>query len=1150
MQDRDKDIAGAPPDYQRLFEEAPGLYMVLDPQLRVVAASNAYLEATLTSREAIIGRHVFEIFPDNPDDPSADSVRNSRASFNRVLQTRAPDTIGLQRHDVRRPESEGGGFEERYWSAINYPILNPDGSLAYIMHRVENVTEFVLLKQRGSEQNQLTDALREQAVQMEADLYARSREMAATSQKLKEANEELARLYEKTRELDLLKTAFFANLSHELRTPLTLILGPVEKLLDGSDLSHDKRRDLSIVHRNARLLLKNVNDLLDLSKLDAGGIQLEYARVELAGFSRFIASHFETVADHKQIHFPVVTPPELPAEVDASKLQRALFNLLSNAFKFTPSGGAVRFTLQQEQGAAVFSVEDTGPGIPPELRETIFERFRQADSGPTRKHGGTGLGLSIASEFVALHRGSIEVTETAEGGARFVVRVPLRAPEGAAVRTTGAAVEDEASILPLAELLAPEHGAVEAEEGVPLNAPLVLVVEDNPEMNSFIADVLRRGHRVVSALDGAEGLEKALRLRPDLVISDLMMPRMAGDEMISEIRKHRELDDVPILLLTAKADEELRVRLLTSGAQDSLAKPFFADELLARAATLVTRKRKAEESLRESEERFRATFENAAVGMAHVGLDGRWLRVNERLASLLGYSREELTSMTFQEVTHPEDLESDLREYGQLKRGEIDSYTIEKRYLRKDGRVMWGRLTVSLLKSSEGAALHAISIVEDITSRKEAEEALREAKEDAEKRAAVLDQVIEVLPVGLILADNSGRLYQANSALAEIWGATPLAAGIKEYRQYQGWWPESGKQVEPHEWPMARSVMERASSDAEIEIEAFDGKRKIIRAIAAPVVDRHGSHHGSVAVTLDITEQKRAVEELQKARDFLEERVKERTAELTQALQDLRLETEERIRAVEELRRGEQLLIQQSRMAAMGEMLRNISHQWRQPLNLLGARVQKLGMTYQYGGFSEELLKETVSKVMASIKQMSRTIDEFQDFLEPKNAKETFSVDDVIRKTISVMGEAFKSQKISIELQSSGDTEVYGDANEYGQVIMNLLGNAKDALLQNRETERRIWLRAWSENGRSVVTVTDNAGGIEKAISEKIFDAYFTTKELGKGTGVGLFLSKMIIEKNMGGRLSFRNVEEGAEFEIRLAAAHGGEAHKSPEDNK
>ncbi len=185
------------PDFKVLFESVPGLYLVLDPDLNIAAASNAYLEATRTRRADILGRHLFDVFPDNPDDPSADAIRNTRASLNRVLQTHQPDAMVVQRHDIRKPEAEGGGFEVRYWSPVNSPVLNPDGSLAYIIHRVENVTDFVFLKQEGVEKSRLTDELRERAVQMEADLYTRSREVADISLELKQANQELIRLNEK-----------------------------------------------------------------------------------------------------------------------------------------------------------------------------------------------------------------------------------------------------------------------------------------------------------------------------------------------------------------------------------------------------------------------------------------------------------------------------------------------------------------------------------------------------------------------------------------------------------------------------------------------------------------------------------------------------------------------------------------------------------------------------------------------------------------------------------------------------------------------------------------------------------------------------------------------------------------------------------------
>jgi PAS domain-containing protein len=230
------------PDFRTIFEKIPGLYLILDPGLHILAASDAYLQGTLTRRDEIVGRHLFDVFPENPDDPSADAIRNTRASLNRVLQTRQPDAMVVQRHDVRNPDADGG-FEVRYWSPVNSPVLKEDGSLAYIIHRVENVTDFVLLKEQGTEQEKLTDALRERAVQMEADLYARSREVAESSQKIKAANEELARLYEKAREVEVLKNQLFANISHELRTPLTLILGPVKNLLTAENLTQVQHRD-------------------------------------------------------------------------------------------------------------------------------------------------------------------------------------------------------------------------------------------------------------------------------------------------------------------------------------------------------------------------------------------------------------------------------------------------------------------------------------------------------------------------------------------------------------------------------------------------------------------------------------------------------------------------------------------------------------------------------------------------------------------------------------------------------------------------------------------------------------------------------------------------------------------------------------------
>jgi len=260
----------ADPDFRALFESAPALYLVLASDLRIVAVSAAYLRATMTRREDILGRGIFDVFPDNPDDPEATGVLNLKTSLQRVLQSGSADAMTVQKYDIRKPEEEGGGFEVRYWSPLNSPVFGADGKLRYIIHRVEDVTEFVELKQRGIEQSRVTEALRERAMQMEADIYLRAREVAAANTKLKQANDEITWLYEKTREIESLKTQFFATVSHELRTPLTLILGPVARLLAAAELTADVRRDLEVVERNARLLYRHVNDLLDVSRLEAG----------------------------------------------------------------------------------------------------------------------------------------------------------------------------------------------------------------------------------------------------------------------------------------------------------------------------------------------------------------------------------------------------------------------------------------------------------------------------------------------------------------------------------------------------------------------------------------------------------------------------------------------------------------------------------------------------------------------------------------------------------------------------------------------------------------------------------------------------------------------------------------------------------------
>lgn len=440
--------------------------------------------------------------------------------------------------------------------------------------------------------------------------------------RMEAAHAELETMFDRVKELDALRTRFFANVSHELRTPLALILGPAERLLAEPGLDDAQRRQLRSIQANGQTLLRHVNDLLDLARMEAGRAQLDYARVDAAAWFRRVCSQFELAAEQRGIELRVDMPAQLIAEFDAPKLERVLVNLLSNAFKFTPDGGRVAAGLADDAHWVRLSVADSGPGVPPGQRETVFERFRQADAEATRARGGTGLGLAIAREFVELHGGHVEVTDSALGGALFLAAVPARAPAGRAVHgvvaddgtagTALAAALHELDTLPEPSVEGTAAHAVEADADT---CGHVLVVEDNPEMRAFVAGTLSSRFRVSTAADGVDGLEQARTLKPDLVVSDLMMPRMSGDQLVVALRADPAFATLPVLLLTAHADDAMRVQLLGQGAQDYLTKPFAADELLVRAGNLVQSKR-AGDALRADLQTVSTDLADLAVGVA------------------------------------------------------------------------------------------------------------------------------------------------------------------------------------------------------------------------------------------------------------------------------------------------------------------------------------------------------------------------------------------------------------------------------------------------------------------------------------------------------------------------------------------------------
>ncbi len=434
-------------------------------------------------------------------------------------------------------------------------------------------------------------------------LYHSRYEQYKTRQRTERLKARVTEQAEKLIESDRLKTRFFANISHEFRTPLTLILGPLETFLarSGSPIEAHDRPQLEVMHRNAHRLLRLINQLLDLSKLEAGSMQVRAQHGNIIRYLKGLVQAFASYAGRKKIDLQFhAVREEIDLYFDADKVEKILFNLLSNAFKFTPEGGTIRVrvseTGNEDAGAVEISVKDTGPGIPADQVAYIFDRFRQMEGAAGQARGGTGIGLALVKELAELHGGAIRVESEPGFGSEFTVTLPKgrdhlgddqleeKHPGGAVRAPTPSTRYEPAPSEAIRAETRPREASGDVES--------LLIVDDNADVRAFLRDCLEQAYHVVEARDGQDALEKARAVVPDLIIADVMMPRMDGFALCRAIKADALLNHIPVILLTARATDESKVEGLETGADDYLFKPFNADELRARVRNLIALRRK------------------------------------------------------------------------------------------------------------------------------------------------------------------------------------------------------------------------------------------------------------------------------------------------------------------------------------------------------------------------------------------------------------------------------------------------------------------------------------------------------------------------------------------------------------------------------
>jgi signal transduction histidine kinase/FixJ family two-component response regulator len=587
------------------------------------------------------------------------------------------------------------------------------------------------------------------------------------------AYEEERRRAEALAEIDRAKTTFFSNISHEFRTPLTLMLGPLEDALaEAADLPPEQRGRIDLAHRNALRLLRLVNALLEFSRIEAGRVQATYRPTDLATLTAELASSFRSATDGAGLRLVIDSPPLAePVYVDREMWETIVLNLVSNAFKFTFDGEIV-VKLAQVDGRARLTVSDTGAGIPAAELPRIFERFHRVEGARGRSYEGSGIGLALVHELVRQHGGEIGV-ESAEGrGATFTVSLPLGRAHLAADRVgpeadaTLAAVHAQPFVEEALRWLPdssdgtgerPAGGMVSIVSGERRH---VLLAEDNADLRGYIRRLLAEdGFVVETAADGEAALNAIRANKPDLLLSDVMMPRLDGLGVLAAVRGDRALRDLPVILLSARAGEEAKVEGLAAGADDYLTKPFSARVLLARVSVNIAMarvRREAADQVAATEARAALVLEGMSEGYVVLDHGFRVVEINDEGLRLDGRPRETILGRSHWDLWPGTEGDAQGRLYKRVMRTRAHG-ALEVAYAWPDGH--GGVFDIDAYPVPDGIAI----FYRDVSARRQAEDALRELNVNLERR--VEDRTRE-----LMAAEEALRQAQKMEAMGQLTG--------------------------------------------------------------------------------------------------------------------------------------------------------------------------------------------------------------------------------------------------------------------------------------------------------------------------------------------------------------------------------------------
>ncbi|MNK11552.1 Sensor histidine kinase TmoS [compost metagenome] len=669
--------------------------------------------------------------------------------------------------------------------------------------------------------------------------------------------------------IDRSKTAFFSNVSHEFRTPLTLMLGPLEDLQSQEDLNENVKDSVNAAHRNAIRLLKLVNNLLDYSRVEAGRIQASYQPVDLSELTIDLASSFRSIIEKAEMELEVnCSPVSGKTYVDRQMWEKIVLNLLSNAFKYTLEG-KITVSLLQKGNEVALEVTDTGVGIPINELPHMFERFHRVQNSAGRTHEGTGIGLSLVHELVQLHGGSIGVTSTEGTGSTFTVTFPIGSahlPKEHILETVANSTAStlKGSFLNEAESLLDKHeGALQSTDEQTNNGDAtlsketkILIVDDNKDMREYLTRLLEDHFTIFTAVNGKDALEKIILYKPQLVLSDVMMPVMDGKQMLKELRTRDDVFSTPVILLSARAGEEAKIDGLEAGADDYLVKPFSAAELLTKIRAQI----KLAAARSRTEAYLKNLFTEAPVAIAiYRGPEHIVELANARMLQYWGRSEQQIINKSVF-TTIPELETQGFRQ-------------IMDKVYQSGERFVSGEIAVELLRYGNAETIYVNLTVEALKDDHENINGIMAVAADVSEQVAARKE-LEKATDTLRLAVDAARMgiWRANLSTDEI-VISKNARNIHglEMDEITSFSEASSLIITDHRQRVIDAIENAVQAKTDFNedyqiVTKNSGQLKWLNTSGRVELDAQGEVLGVVGTILDITEQK---EDEQRKNDFI-----------------------------------------------------------------------------------------------------------------------------------------------------------------------------------------------------------------------------------------------------------------------------------------